>query len=98
MALTSAERQRAYISRLKAGLPIAPKPRKPVDRRSKPQRWADAVNELLSLLDDYQTARDNLPDSLAESIYVEKLNAILELRDLVETLADADLPKGFGRD
>src|ERR1019366_10577706 len=98
MALTSAERQRPYISRLKAGTPTAPKPRKPVDRRSKPQRWADAVNELLSLLDDYQTARDNLPDSLAESIYVEKLNAILELRDLVETLADADLPKGFGRD
>ena len=98
MALTSADRQRAYISRLKAGIPTAPKPRKPIDRRTKPQRWDEAVNELLDLLDGYQEARDALPDSLAESIYVEKLDAILELRDLVETLADADLPKGFGRD
>jgi hypothetical protein len=98
MPLSSAERQRAYISRLKAAIPTAPKPRRPIDRRTKPQRWDDAVGELLSLLDDYQTARDNLPDSLAETAYVEKLDAILELRELVESLADADLPKGFGRD
>jgi hypothetical protein len=98
MPMSSAERQRAYISRLKAGRPMAPKRRKPIDRRSKPQRWDDAVGELLSLLDDYQAARDNLPDSLAETAYVEKLDAVLELRELVETLADADLPKGFGRD
>jgi hypothetical protein len=98
MALTSAERQRAYISRLKAGIPTAPKPRKPIDRRTKPQRWDDAIAELLSLLDGYQEVRDNLPDSLAETAYVEKLDAILELRELVETLAEADLPKGFGRD
>jgi hypothetical protein len=98
MALTNAERQRAYIARLRAGIPTAPKPRKPVDRRAKPRRWDDAVNELLSLLDDYQQARDNLPDSLAETAYVAKLDAIIELRELIETLADADLPKGFGRD
>jgi hypothetical protein len=98
MPMTSAERQRAYINRLKAGMPPAPKARKPIDRRTKPQRWDDAVAELLSLLDGYQDARDNLPDSLADTAYVEKLDAMLELRELVETLADADLPKGFGRD
>jgi hypothetical protein len=98
MALTSAERQRAYISRLKAGIPTAPKPRRPIDRRSKPKRWDDAVADLLDLLDAFQEARDNLPEALAETAYVEKLDAILELRELVETLADADLPKGFGRD
>ncbi len=98
MALTSAERQRAYISRLKAGIPTAPKPRKPIDRRSKPKRWADAVGELLDLLDGYQSARDNLPDSLVQTAYVEKLDAILELRSLVEELEAAELPKGFGRD
>ena len=54
--------------------------------------------ELLTMLDGYQEARDNLPDSLAETAYVEKLDAVIELRELVETLADADLPKGFGRD
>jgi len=75
--LTSAERQRAYIQRLKAGVPTVPKPRRPVDRRTKPQRWDDAVAELVSLLDSYQDARDDLPDSLAETAYVEKLDAIL---------------------
>ena len=98
MPMSSAERQRAYINRLKAGLPTAAKHRKFIDRRSKPQRWDDAVGELSRLLDGYQEARDNLPDSLAQSIYAEKLDAILELRDLVETLSEAELPKGFGRD
>ena len=93
MALTSAERQRAYIARLKAGIPMAPKPSKPIDQRTKPRRWADAVGELLSLLDCRQEARDNLPDSLAETAYVERLDAILELRELVVTLADMDYPK-----
>jgi hypothetical protein len=65
MPISSAERQRAYINRLKAGVPTTAKPRKPFERRSKPKRWADAVAELLSLLDGYQEARDNLPDSLS---------------------------------
>lgn len=81
MALTSAARQRAYIARLKAGIALA-KYRKPVDRRSKPQRWDDAVAELLSLLDSFQDTRDALPDSLAETAYTEKLDAILELRGI----------------
>jgi hypothetical protein len=96
--MSSAERQRAYIQRLKAGIPTAPKPRRPIDRRTKPKRWDDAVGELLRLLDDYQTTWDNLPDRLSDTAYVEKLDAVLELRELVETLADAELPKGFGRD
>jgi hypothetical protein len=98
MPMSSAERQRAYIQRLKAGIPSALKPRRPVDRRTKHQRWDGAVAERLTLLEGYQEARDNLPDCLAETTYVEKLDAMLELRELVETLAEADLPKGFGRD
>jgi hypothetical protein len=62
MPLTTAERQRAYISRLKAGIGTAPNPRKPMDRRSKPQRWPDTIGELLNLLDSFQYARENLPD------------------------------------
>ena len=58
MPMSSAERQRAYIARLKAGILTAPKRRKPIDRRTKPQCWDDAVAELVSLLDDYQQARD----------------------------------------
>jgi hypothetical protein len=67
MPMSSAERQRAYISRLKAGIRTASKRRRPIDRRSKPHRWNDAVGELLGLLDGYQDARDNLPDSLVET-------------------------------
>jgi hypothetical protein len=64
---------------------------------TKPQRWADAVGELLNLLDGYQQAWDILPDSTAVTTYVEKLDAILELRELAEILAGAEFPKGFGR-
>jgi len=85
MALASGKRQRAYISRLKAGIPTASKPRKPIDRRTKPKRWDDAVAELLTLLYGYRETRDNPPDGLAETAYLENLDAILGLRELVGT-------------
>jgi hypothetical protein len=78
MPMSSAERQRAYISRLKAGIPTTPKPRKPVDRRSKPQRWDDAVAELLSLLDGYQEARDTQR---------ERQTAIPGITNLIESMS-----------
>jgi hypothetical protein len=95
MGLSDAQRQKAFITRLKIGAAPTPQPRKPVDRRTKPQRWKDAIAELESLLDGCQRARDNLPDHLTDSAYVEKLDAVLEH---VEVLAEADLPLGFGRD
>ena len=99
--LTSAERQAAYIARLKAaadGSKPLVRYRRPADRRSRPQRWADAVQTLADLIDDYQAWRDGLPPSLAESGIAQRLDELLELRDLVDQLAAADLPKGFGRD
>jgi len=39
-----------------------------------------------------------LPASLAGSALCERLDAVLELRDLVDQLSLADLPRGFGRD
>ena len=36
-------------------------------RRSRPQRWRDAVAELVSLQDEYRAWLDSLPDNLAES-------------------------------
>ena|ERR1019366_10617069 len=100
MALTSAERQAAYIARLKAGIAPAKPARRPVDRRSAPKRWDDAVTVLETLLDGWQVARDALPDNLADGRYAERLDAVLELREHVEALRAAaeDLPLGFGRD
>jgi hypothetical protein len=45
-----------------------------------------------------QEWRDNLPASLADSALAERLDAMLEWRDLVDQLSLADLPRGFGRD
>ena len=48
MALDAAEKQRRYRERRKAGMsPV--RYRRPLDRRSKPQRWRDAVEVLLTL-------------------------------------------------
>ena len=104
-AATPAERSAAYRARRKATVAATPtKPsvvvryRRPADRRSRPQQWADAVQTLADLLDRFQEWRDNLPPSLANSATAEALDAVLELRGYVEELQAVELPKGFGRD
>jgi len=97
MALSDAERAARYRARLKEGVrPV--RYRRPADRRSRPQKWHDAVTTLSELLDDYESWRDNLPESLAESATAERIDEVLELRELVEQLEAAELPRGFGRD
>ena len=103
--MSVAERSAAYRARRKAELEAAGKApvvrlryRQPADRRSKPQRWADAVETLADLIDAYQVWRDILPPALADSDIAQRLDDVIELRDLVDQLAAADLPKGFGRD
>jgi hypothetical protein len=47
LALSNAERQALYRARQKTSQPrVAIKRRKPVDRRSRPQRWNDALAEI----------------------------------------------------
>ena len=66
MALTPAEKQRRYRERRKAGiLPVHI--RKPCDRRSRAQRWCDAVAELGALQEHYRDCLDRLPDSLRDT-------------------------------
>jgi hypothetical protein len=72
--------------------------RRPADRRSRPQQWADAVQTLADLLDQFEAWRDKLPASLADSAAAEALDAVLELRGHVEDLQAVEVPKGFGRD
>ena len=96
-ALSNAERQARYRARRQAQQPQAAIRRRPVtDRRSRAQRWRDAVAELLALQAEYAAWSDALPESLRDSATAEALQEIIDL-DL-DTLADIRPPKGFGRD
>lgn len=98
MALSNAERQQRWREKRNEQNPRVVQYRKPADRRTRPQQWADAISTLHRLLDDYQTWRDSLPQALEGTTTAERLDAMLELRDLVEQLETAEPPKGFGRD
>ena len=96
-ALTPAERQARYRAARAADAPAVGKVRyrKPADRRSRPQRWRDAVAELLELQADYQQWLDALPESLADTPTADALRAVCNL-DL--SGLEVDPPRGFGRD
>ena len=70
--------------------------RKPKDRRSRPERWRDAVQTLVDLQAEYQGWLDGLPDNLQESAVAERLTAICEY-DFGD-LEALEPPRGFGRD
>jgi hypothetical protein len=96
-ALSSAERQARYRARQQAAqAAIAIRYRRPAGRRSRPQRWADAVAELLALQSEYATWLDALPAGLRDSATAEALQGIVDL-DLSD-LASAEPPRGYGRD
>jgi hypothetical protein len=93
-ALTGAERQARWRAR-HAGAPVT-RWRRPADRRSRPQRWRDAVAELIALQNEYTQWFEALPEPLRETVTGEALQVIVEL-DL-SALAELDPPRGFGRD
>jgi len=95
--LSNAERQARYRARHLSAKP-APviRYRRPTDRRTRPQRWRDAVGELIALQAEYITWWDALPESLHDSATAEALQAIIEL-DL-DALAAIAPPRGYGRD
>jgi hypothetical protein len=96
-ALSNAERQARYRARhmSQPASPATP-PRRATDRRSRPQRWRDAVGELLSLQAAYADWLAVLPDGLQASSTAEALEAIVQL-DLSD-LASVEPPRGYGRD
>jgi hypothetical protein len=93
-ALTGAERQARYRAR-HAAMPRV-RYRRPADRRSRPQRWHDAVAELVALQAEYRDWLEALPEATRDSATGEALQAILDL-DLDELVA-IEPPRGFGRD
>ena len=63
--LSNAERQARYRARhLKQPPPVVIRTRRPVDRRSRPQRWDDATNVLLGIQVECVDWLMALPDSL----------------------------------
>ncbi len=96
-ALSNAERQARYRARHPVEATAAvTRPRHPTDRRSRPQRWSDAVAILLALQAEYADWLAALPDSLQHSATADALEAIIDI-DLTP-LADIEPPRGYGRD
>jgi hypothetical protein len=93
--LTNAERQARHRAARAVARPVIHY-RRAADRRSRAQRWRDAVTVLVALQAEYRAWLQALPDSLQDGATAQALQAIDEL-DLDE-LAAIEPPRGFGRD
>jgi hypothetical protein len=93
-ALTVAERQARYRAR-HPGAPVI-RFRRPAERRSRAQRWRDAVADLVALQEDYTAWLEAMPEATRDGATGQALQAIADL-DLDEILA-IEPPRGFGRD
>ena len=95
--LSDAERQARCRARRQAQQPAPTiRYRRPTDRRTRPQRWRDAVAVLLTLQAEYIAWSEALPDALRDTPTAAALEAIVDF-DL-EPLAAVDPPRGYGRD
>ena len=94
-AMTDAERQARYRAARATGRPVI-RTRRPADRRTRIQRWNDALAELVATQAEYAAWLDALPDNQQDGATAEALRAIVEL-DLAELQA-IEPPRGFGRD
>ena len=92
--MTNAERQARYRARV-AARPVIHY-RRAADRRSRTQRWRDAVAELVALQAEYAQWFQTLPDPLHNTATDEALQAIADL-DLSDLLV-IEPPRGYGRD
>jgi hypothetical protein len=96
-ALSNAERQARYRARHQLqDPPPGVRYRPPADRRTRPQRWRDAVAALLALQAEYADWLEALPDSLLGSPTADALHAIVDLE--LDDLAAINPPRGYGRD
>jgi hypothetical protein len=94
-AMTAAEQQARFRATHAEGMPRI-KYRSPADRRSRAQRWHQAVAELIALQEDYRTWLNALPQNLETSATAEALRAICDL-DLSD-IESVEPSRGFGRD
>ena len=78
--------------------------------KSRPKRWSiaaqdaeAALNALREIQAEYSDWYENLPDNLQQSPVGEKLEEVVNIDiegalSITEEAADADLPRGCGRD
>jgi len=83
------------LATTRSGTPSARRHR-PVDHRSRAQRWRDAVAQLAALQNECDAWLQSLPDSLQQSATAEALQAICDLD--IGDLQAIEPPRGFGRD
>ncbi len=93
--MTGAERQARYRAAHTDGAPVI-RIHRPVDHRSRVQRWRDAITKLANLQEEYGCWLDALPDNQQDSATAEALRTIVEF-DLSDLQA-IEPPRGFGRD
>ena len=93
--MTNAQRQARYRLARAAARPVIHY-RRAADRRSRAQRWRDAVAELVALQAEYVQWVEALPAPLHNTATGEALQAIADL-DLDDLLV-IEPPRGYGRD
>jgi hypothetical protein len=93
--MTNAQRQARHRAARATARPVIHY-RRAADRRSRAQRWRDAVAELVALQVEYAGWLDALPETLHDGATGEALQAIVDL-DLDELVAIKP-PRGYGRD
>ena len=94
--MTNAERQARYRAR-HSGVPHdIDHPTRPIDRRSRPKRWRDAVAVLLTLQAEYADWLEALPEGLQDSPTAQALETIVEPRSRQPGRHRS--PRGYGRD
>src|SRR6516165_4711939 len=76
--MTNAQRQARYRLARAAARPVIHY-RRAADRRSRAQRWRDAVAELVALQSEYARWFEALPDPLHDTATGEALQAIVDL-------------------
>ena len=80
--MTHAERQARYRTKQAEGAPTL-RYRKPANRRSRVQRWRDAVADLQALQSDYQAWLEALPENVADSATADALRATEVSHDVI---------------
>jgi hypothetical protein len=93
--LTNAQRQARHRAARAVSRPVIHY-RPAADRRSRAQRWRDAVAELVILQSEYAQWFEALPETLQQGATGEALQAIVDL-DLDDLIAIVP-SRGFGRD
>ena len=95
-ALSNAERQARYRARRSAPQPPVTIKRPRPSRRSRTQRWNDALAEMIAVQVECAAWFEALPESLRDSATAAALQEMIDL-DL-DAIAAVQPPRGYGRD